>query len=222
MRRSKKAGGGGSLDHLVGAGKQRGRDVEAERLRGLEVHKKIEFVRLLDRKTAGCLALQDFVDVVCSASVNHAETGAVGDNSTGRRKILVDRNNWQRVFRRQIEDLPSLLGDRAIIHDKERLDPSTRCSLEGTRVVFRFDDGKTHNLQTQLRAPRFDRIHYHLVPGIVALIESAHPCNPRKRLTEYLYPLAPAFVGHEAEPGHVSTGARKTFYKAGFHGIGHA
>ena len=41
------------LDHLVGAGKQRGRHFKAERLGRLEVDHQVEFRRLLDGKMAG-------------------------------------------------------------------------------------------------------------------------------------------------------------------------
>jgi hypothetical protein len=39
-----------SLDHLVGAGKQRWRDRQAERRRGLEIDDDLELIGLLDRQ----------------------------------------------------------------------------------------------------------------------------------------------------------------------------
>jgi hypothetical protein len=41
-----------SLDHLVGAGEQRWGDFETERLRSIQVDRKLEFARCLDRKFA--------------------------------------------------------------------------------------------------------------------------------------------------------------------------
>jgi hypothetical protein len=47
------------LDHLVGAGEQRRRHVEAERLRGDQVEREIELGRQLDRHFGRFLALED-------------------------------------------------------------------------------------------------------------------------------------------------------------------
>ena len=46
-----------SFDDLVGAGEERLRDGEAERLGGLQVDHQLEFGRLLDRQVAGLCAL---------------------------------------------------------------------------------------------------------------------------------------------------------------------
>src|SRR5579872_335812 len=51
-----KPGYGPSFDHLVGAREQRGRDCQAERLRGLEVDHKIKLGRLFDRQIGGLRA----------------------------------------------------------------------------------------------------------------------------------------------------------------------
>src|SRR5215468_10289912 len=53
------------LDDVVGAGEDRLRDRQSERLRGLEIDRKIESGRQLDRQIGGLASLQNLVDVDC-------------------------------------------------------------------------------------------------------------------------------------------------------------
>jgi hypothetical protein len=51
------------FDHFIGAGKDRLRDGQAERLSGLEVDDQLELRGPLDRQVAGFGALEDLVHI---------------------------------------------------------------------------------------------------------------------------------------------------------------
>src|SRR5262245_17364512 len=53
------------LDHLVGAGEQRWRHSDAERLRGLEIDCQLVLGRRLYRQVGWLLALENAIDVRC-------------------------------------------------------------------------------------------------------------------------------------------------------------
>ena len=58
------------FDHLVGAGEQRGRHGEAERLGSLEVDHQFVLGRSLHREVGGLLALEDAINVPgCAAEL---------------------------------------------------------------------------------------------------------------------------------------------------------
>ena len=62
-RRAARGTPAASLDHLVGAGEERGRDREAEGLRGLEIDHQLELGRLLHGQIGGLLAFKNAADV---------------------------------------------------------------------------------------------------------------------------------------------------------------
>ena len=65
------------FDHLVGAPDERVRNVDPERLGGLEVDVKLDLGRLLDRQIGGLLPLKDATSVNSGQSVRHPYIAAV-------------------------------------------------------------------------------------------------------------------------------------------------
>src|SRR5262249_58869951 len=81
-----------SFDHLVGAGEQRRRHVEAERLGGRQIDHEIEFGRLLDRDIGWLGATQHLDDYPRSLTIDFSETRTVTREATLFRHVrpLID------------------------------------------------------------------------------------------------------------------------------------
>src|SRR6266478_8079748 len=71
-----------SFDHLVGTSEQRGRQVKAECLCGLEVDDQLEFGRLFDWDVAGIRAAQNLVDIVGGALEQVREARSIGHQAS--------------------------------------------------------------------------------------------------------------------------------------------
>ena len=67
----------GLLDHLVGAGEERGWDGQAECPGGLQVDHQLEFGRLLDRQVGGPSTLEDPAAVVGRLTSNGSDVRGI-------------------------------------------------------------------------------------------------------------------------------------------------
>src|SRR6266487_6824895 len=105
---------GASFDHLVSAREQRRRYFEVERLSGLQVDRKLELGRLLDRKLGGLLAAQDAVDVGGCLPVLIGQINAIGYQAAVGDEVPEGISRRQAVPRSERDDqLAIAFGERA-------------------------------------------------------------------------------------------------------------
>src|SRR5262245_6591341 len=74
------------LDHLVGAGEQRGRNFNTYRFRCLEIDHQPEASRLLDRQATSFGTFEDTIDITRSSSEHINFIGPIGNQTAVRRK----------------------------------------------------------------------------------------------------------------------------------------
>jgi hypothetical protein len=70
---------GGSLDHLIGAGEQRGRNFDTQRFSCLEIDHQPEASRLLDRQATSFVTFEDTIDIARGSSEHINFVGPVGN-----------------------------------------------------------------------------------------------------------------------------------------------
>ena len=84
-----------SLDHLVGAGEDRWRNGEADRLRGPEIDDQLEGRRLLNRQVRGLFALQNPSGVNAGLAMESHGVDSIADQSAvcDESWVGIDRRN---------------------------------------------------------------------------------------------------------------------------------
>src|SRR4029077_11997296 len=99
------ARGGSLLDDLVGAGEDRWRNLQAERLSRLEVDHQFESGRLLDRQIGRLSAFEDLPSVYTLQVVEARKARAIVEQPAGVGEVARKPNRWNGMLWCQRRDL---------------------------------------------------------------------------------------------------------------------
>src|SRR5580700_3945913 len=136
-----------SFDHLVGDREHRGRHLDAERARSLQIDDELEFGQLSNWEVGGLRALEDAAGIDADLLKHVHEVGSVAHQPTGFDKVTdaISRRNF--VARRQSDKLPAAAGEECVWGDEEGLDVIARHGGEGR--VYLAAGRRVENLESQ-------------------------------------------------------------------------
>src|SRR5215471_3333643 len=109
-----------SLDHLVGAGEDRWRHRQAERLCGFQVDDKLECGRLLDRQIGRLGSLEDLSGVNADQAKGGCEARSVADQAAGSSELAPRIYRRNCMARCQSHELLAPAAEERIRADDER------------------------------------------------------------------------------------------------------
>ena len=109
------------FDHLIGAGQQRLRQVEAKRLRSLHVDDEIELGRLLDRDVSWLCPTQNLVNKLSGASKLVSLVRSVRNQTSRFNKLAKHVQGRQSYTDGKRVDLDAVRADERVHDDIERV-----------------------------------------------------------------------------------------------------
>src|SRR5271165_3289081 len=97
-----------SFDDLVGAGEDRLRHGQAERLGGLQIDDQLEGGRLLDRQIGGLGALENLSGINAELAIYIGEARPIADQAAGHDGLTPCIDRRDRIARRQRQELVAM------------------------------------------------------------------------------------------------------------------
>src|SRR5262249_15134117 len=148
-----------SFDHLVGAGEQRWRNIEADSLGRDQIDDKIIIGRLLDRQIARLGAAQDLVHVLGGAAEKRVEIRPIRHERAGLSMLAGINDGREPRTRRKCEYACAVGGNEPIDHHVKRVGLTLEC-FEGGRDIFCFPNFKFDHFDTELAGGGLNLAHF--------------------------------------------------------------
>src|SRR6516165_10267426 len=195
---------GASLNYLVGERKQLGRNVEAERLGGLEVDDELEFGGLNHRQVDRLLAPEypPSIDAGLPVGIGHA--GRVAHYAAGRDELAhgIDRRNP--ISSRQLDKPLPVGGRERAATDEQRASPALHERCKGTlEVTLTLDLENDELLPDGLRRG----LHFSALSLGVRTARIDEHANCRRfwdELAQHVQSLRPQLDGEKAHAGDIA------------------
>src|SRR5215813_5882132 len=203
-----------SLDHLVGEREQPVRNLEAERLGGLEVDRQLEFGRLLDRQFSGFRTLKNFARVDAALAISIGEVRSVAHQAAGYRVLSQFEHRRHRIPCCQRGDLKALAREEWIGDHEDRA--SLLANKIGERGVDL--DLRASLLDSELQPKRLGRVLdvSQLRQGVreIRIHQKADEIDRGHELVQQAQPLRAQAQDQQVDPGDIATGSIEACDKA--------